>query len=664
MRQIGGRTTSDLAGYLLELFTTFSTNRGGSEEKWTRNWSAFCGQSTGYWKAEEGDDWRSNTFINITKMKAMSAFAICSDMVLQGGKIPFMLQESKASIMRREGLPPDAESAVEQGIDDMTSIIEEQCADCKADQQLLRCIMSGAIYGEMLAKMYVHDVQKRDFVAVNMAPQGMQGVPMQPEQQQQYTRFQEVIEDKSAPAWAYVSPWDIFRDLESDDIQGGRGFFHREEVTAWDLRTRARGGLFLPDAVERVIREAQNQSTGRASFSADGARAPGRGDYKSMGCKILYREFWGRVPKSIAKKFEAEMTSEEVLGVDLTTSELNNYEDDGREVEIMAVLADDHVVRYARVDPGQRPLFRAVWEERIDSPDGRGVADNLEDVQLVLNGAVRAFEDNKKLACNVQFAVIKEYLAAPLTFKPGAQIEIPMIAKDVRAALQQIIVADVGESLLNLIRLMERYADAASMIPQITQGVRPEKSADTAYELSQLLENAGKYIGSVIRNIDNGLIEPIISEMYRYNMADPDLTQGKGAYSVQALGFSSFQARVVRQQRLLQVIQLVLGSEALGQDQDIRELFTELLKSMDLDPKQTELSDERKKERGEQASQAQQAALELQESVKDEDHRRAMEMEEVKGQHKIEQIQAKATADAELKGLDAGMRVQSAMGVM
>ena len=117
-----------------------------------------------------------------------------------------------------------------------------------------------------------------------------------------------------------------------------------------------------------------------------------------------------------------------------------------------------------------------MWEIDLDGISGTGVADNVESVQMVLNGMVRAFEDNKKLAANVIVAIKKALLLEwSGTFKPGELIEVAEEAKSAAEAIQQIIIQDVGETLLSGIALMERYAEEGSMLPKILQGTAFEK---------------------------------------------------------------------------------------------------------------------------------------------------------------------------------------------
>lgn len=299
-------------------------------------------------------------------------------------------------------------------------------------------------------------------------------------------------------------------------------------------------------------------------------------------------------------------TKNSVRGTDLLEPE-----NDGDDIEVGVCMAEDEVIRLVKIRQGSRPHGRVVWEINLDDDHGIGVADNVESVQTVLNGMVRAFEDNKKLSANIIIA-LKKALITNWTgeFKPGELLEISEEAKSATEAISQIIIQDVGDSLLTGIALMERYADEGSQLPKILQGnVAEKRKPDTLGEISILQANAGKYLGSVIKNYDEGLIEPVVSRFYEYNMLDPDVQKGKGNYIAKPLGFSSFQNKIIRLQKILQAITLTLQSPVLAQEVRLKELQSEVYKALDIDPQQVFKTKEEKAADAQAMAQAQQSQM-------------------------------------------------------
>jgi hypothetical protein len=162
-------------------------------------------------------------------------------------------------------------------------------------------------------------------------------------------------------------------------------------------------------------------------------------------------------------------------------------------------------------------------------------------------------------------------------------LDIASECDDARKAFSQVVLTDVSSQCLNLIPKCDQYAEEDSMLPRITQGMESDKTM-TAYETAQQLEKATKYISTVIRNFDESWIEPVIDWCYRYNMMDPKIQKGKGAYKIQALGFASFQDKVVRVQQLRGALMLALSNPVLTYNTEIRELLQELYRRSDIDP--------------------------------------------------------------------------------
>jgi hypothetical protein len=565
----------------------------------------------------------------MTKIKVLSAYSMVIDMLLQGGMLPFALALSPWDEIVMEDLPQDQQEILQDKIDDMTGLIHQQILDCNGDRELMKCVMSGAKLGEAYWRSFVHDITRRGFQGVNMAPQGVAN----PERFGRFEYFENTI---TVPGFEYVSCWDIFRDLETDDMQKSRGYCQRGHDSPYDLRQLKGEPHYIDDAIDRVI---ENHSKALSTTKKDNIK-PGLRNIKNRYNVIEKLVFWCRVPRKTLENFESELKGSEI------SSLATDFKNDGDEVEIGAVMAENEVIRLFRIRPESRPHGRVVWEIDLDGTSGIGVADNVESVQMVLNGMVRAFEDNKKLSANI-IAAIKKSLLIDWSgeFKPGELVEVSEEARSAAEAIQQIIFQDVGETLLSGIGLMERYGDEISMLPKILQGAIHEKQkADTLGELNILQANAGKYLGSVIKNYDEGMIEPIISRFYEYNMLDEAVTKGKGNYIAKPLGFSGFQNKILRLTKILQALNLVISSPAIAAETRLKPLLEETFKGLDVDPQQVFKTRQEKEADAQAMAQARQQALDEQGVVLLSKYKAEMEKEVTKIQHqhkaKLEQMEA------------------------
>ncbi len=634
-----------LAKYLLELYSEFQKNRAGKEQKWRKNLDAYRSISDGYWKKGEGEDWRSDTFVPMTKMKVLAGYSMVIDMILQGGEIPFTLIPSPYDMTVMEELPEEQRNQIQDSIEDATRNIKQQFQDCRADRAMMKHILSGAIFGETIAKIGVHEVKRRGWQEVQMAPAGIEQAP--------HVRYERFEDAKVAPNWSYVSVWDFWYDVESEDLQTGTGCIQRELTSAYELRKLKGQEFYIDEAIERAILAA------KAPGGSEHGGGTDQGDLKPADREITHRrkpvrklEFWVRVPKSVADEFEGGIAGKTDYGIDI--------EADGNEVEIHAMMADEEVIRYTRNHPENRPYYRTKWEEILDHDEGYGVADNVAPLQKPLNGMVRAFEDNKKLSANVLMAVKEEMLAekdGALT--PGKRIKVSEEVDDVRKALQQVIIQDVGQTLIDGIALFERYMDESSHIPKIIQGMSAEKrKPDTLGEMQILYKSAGTYLAGVIRNYDEGLIEPIVNEFHDFNMEDPSVERGKGNFIARAIGFTSFQDKIVRGQSLMQLLALILQDEELRAQNKLREFMREIYRSRDIDPDQFLLTEEEllAKQQQQMEMQAMAEAKAMQQMVA----ANQMQMQQAEQQAALQEQQAQAQhqRDMEKAAVEGDMRSQ------
>ena len=602
---------SALADYLKTLFDNWAKTRQTLlESKWRDNENAFLGIATVTWKKGEAEDWRSSSLINLTRQKVLAAYAIVIDMLLQGGEIPFMLKPSPWTEIAMRHMPAEYHEAVEDEIDKMQQQIRQQLADCHADRALMRNILSNAVYGETVAKTEVRPVTRKGFIPLQTNGETPDA-----------TRFVRYEFERAQLSWRDVNLWDIFRDLEATDLVKGRGTFERTFVTPYELRKDMADGGYLDDQIKRVIRDGaayvQNQQTKQPDHPASSHRK-----IVSPERIIERREFWGRVPRELAERLEHELAGGQATQETYQEREENR----GDEIEVKVVLANDLIILYSRNADGDRPYYRSIWEMGLnDAVEPHGIADAVKNTQDDLTGCWRAMQDNIKLAANVILAIKRRFLLnVPDSLKPGTILDLSEDCEDARQAMQQVIVQDVSGALDKLLGIIEKYSDQESQLPRIAQGQAFEKyGPETAYEVSRIMEQAGKYMGAVIKNQDERLLEPIIEAFYQYIMMDPSVPEGKGDYLVQALGFSSFQDRFVRLTKIQQLLSIVLQNETLVVETRLRELLEEIAKALDLDPRQLLKSREEREAEIQAAQQDPMASIQMEGAQAKTDRERA-----------------------------------------
>jgi hypothetical protein len=584
---MGTDTSLPIAGandWLRQRFTQFEDNRKTIQLKWDRNHLAFIRQDgPEVWKEDEGKDWRSRTYLGKTREKVMAATALIIDILLQSGKVPYAFKPSRWQ--NGELVTPDDEMLISQSIDAMTAHVDQQLVDTHADRQLMKHAMSIGLYGKTWGKKIVHNVKRSGWRKQTLTIDGIEDYSRVPSAEtwgKWSTQFM-------APGWAYVPVWDIFWDLEAgNNIQESAGLFHRQIVSPFWMRSKIGKPYFITNNIIAAIKEVvPNQATSVQAnvndTSDSGSLAPMLRDVRYRTNTLTYREYWGRMPRSHAEAIETELATQGWAGepADLMVA---GADDAGDEVEVLACTCGSYIVRYCRNEPNNRPFVTGDCEDNIEEETPWGIADNCEPLQMVINGAMRAFEDNKKLAANVILAVKRRLVEKmPNTIKPGMKLEVTEECDDARKAIQQVIIQDVGQSLVSLLEMALPMLDDASMVPRIAQGFT-DPNVQTATEVSVRQVQASKYIGMLIRNLDEGIIEPMIEYLYGYNMDDPDVVAGKGNYTVQALGFSAYQNKVERLRKVQELLALALSNPSLEKMTKLENLYREVVKATDLDP--------------------------------------------------------------------------------
>jgi hypothetical protein len=175
----------------------------------------------------------------------------------------------------------------------------------------------------------------------------------------------------------------------------------------------------------------------------------------------------------------------------------------------------------------------------------------------MINGASRLLVDNKALAGNCMFEIDVEALVPGQDLSsvyPGKKWVLRPGARG--PAIRPVAVPDVSGVLLEMIQLFESYAEAAGGVS--TPPV-PENAAANATGLSIALSAAGEGLRSVIRRLDDEIVEPLVERVYRWIMEYGDTDLAKGPARVRAVSTATAQAKEIRSGRLLEFLSVVVG---------------------------------------------------------------------------------------------------------
>ena len=646
--------TTDLAEYVDKKINSWlKQKKEFLELKFQKNFEAVTNQDYRLqtWKKGEGTGWRSRTWIGFVRVKIWTLYSVFVDTILQGGNVPFDLTPDPSET--EDNMSEEYIEDRDNRIASMKRKIKSQLKLRKADREYLLKWLSGAYYGMAFSKFDVDPVVSRQFKQVDMGLDDVREY-LSPEEAAQYVRFERTAESEDVPGHRYVSVWNMVWDMEYGNLRDGEGYAESIPSSTADLKDLKNKPGFIKNNIQRVIDEHREKVSGAEDQAS---MTPGLRNIRDRQRKHTRYEYYMLAPRKLVESFEKTMKSRHKTDT-ITLGSLEDYalaESSGDMVEIMGEIAEREIIRHVRNETGKRNHHMFMMETALDESHGNGVADNMEDVQASLVGMIRAFEDNKKLSANVTAAIKSRFFVNPSQLDdivPGKKYEIADTCPDVRQAILPIVWPDVGESLVSGIGMMERWKDDVSMIPTILQGFNlPKQKADTAFEISQMMENSGKYIGMLVRNNDEQLIEPEITDIYEYNMLyDPDESI-KCNCQVTAEGFTGFRNKIIRGEAIKNILAMVLSSEYLMGQVKMPPHLEPIYESLGFNPddfiKSEEELEEDAQRQAEREARAKQEAIEAMSLEKQLDAQGKIAVEEAKTEGKLEEIDAKGETDIE-----------------
>ena len=578
-------------------------NRRPAEEKWDRNRAAREADPSidpkGTWKKDENaHKWKSDTMIDVTKQKCVAAQSMVRDQVLKTG-VPYRLT------MRDEGPKTDLEQTnpqlmlqIENSIEYSTALIDRQLDDCDAQKHVLLAVDSAIGYGRYWLHSYTREMVEQRYVEVEPGS----GV---------YERATDVIDSKGVE-WVPIR--EMYWDMENvHDPMNGEYIIRKQEKSPSFVQQKKGVPNFLPLQIDKALSRDVGTVDGASKATDDSETNNAVRELPNRRKSVEYVTFWAKVPNRIATDFEIQMATDQNLNVPGPAPTAGAEPDDYRNmVEVYVVTANGVVIGYAR-EPGKRPYFTDVWETSTDDGLGRGIPDNCECVQKVLNGMVRSMENNMKLTSSFLVAVARENAQENIEDvmgREGGVITIdPNAEGGARNAVQQINFRDTTGPLAKGIAMFMEFADLASNIPRAEQG-QQSSNPQTAFELQQRLERSSKYISGGIKQIDNG-IQWLITEFYEYNMENPEIVEGKGDFLVKATGFGSFDNRVIKLQKLMQYLSLISSDPDLRAKANIDWILESIAEAMDIEKDQAVKSKDQQAEEAQAKEQSEERLLQI-----------------------------------------------------
>lgn len=198
--------------------------------------------------------------------------------------------------------------------------------------------------------------------------------------------------------------------------------------------------------------------------------------------------------------------------------------DPDRDYAVQSWVIGRHTIK-TQLNPSPRlrhPYFITSFEKVPGTVSGHGLPDLLEDIQEVCNATLRALVNNLGFASGPQVVVNDDALAPTengdemYPWKRWHVVTDPMDPGQNKPPISFFQPASNAQELLSVYTAMSKLADEISAIPSYITGSSQSMggAGRTASGLSMLMGNAEKILQTVAANIDNDVMDPLLSALY------------------------------------------------------------------------------------------------------------------------------------------------------
>lgn len=595
-----GATTDEksgsLASFVEGLFTKSETARLSDEQRWItcyRNYRGLYGPDVAFTDTE-----KSRVFVKVTKTKVIAAYSQVTDVLFGNSQFPLTVNPTTLPEGVADTVHFDASPEAEQGRDILKSIFSPAKPSKDLMSKLggmstkLKPISDKLVEGPgvtpsaitfhpaMIAakkmEKKIHDQLEECQASKHLRMMAYElvlfgtGVMKGPLAiNKEYPNWSETGEYKPelkmVPTASHTSLWNFYPDPDATSMDDCEYVIERHKLSRSQLRQLKRRPNFRANAIDTAISMGESYEKKWWEMAMD--------DDSTSGEVVRYEvlEFWGYVDMDLLKRHMPSIPTE-----------LRDME----QVAVNAWVCNGQLLRLVLnpYKPSIIPYYVVPYEINPYSMFGIGLAENMEDSQMLMNGFMRMAVDNAVLSGNLVFEVDETNLV------PGQDLKVypgKVFRRQGGAPGQAIFgtkFPNVANENLQLFDKARVLADESTGFPSFAHGQTGVSGVGrTASGISMLMSAANGNIRAVVKNIDDYLLAPLGRAFFSFNMQfdfDPEI---RGDLEVKAQGTESLMANEVRSQRLMQFLQTT-QNPALMPFVKADYIIREIAKSLDLDP--------------------------------------------------------------------------------
>lgn len=355
---------------------------------------------------------------------------------------------------------------------------------------------------------------------------------------------QPVVQVTQVLEWERVDPFDMYPAPWARSVSEGP-MIRKHRLTREALTEMIGVEGFSDDGIREVLDMYGESGIDADWLSVDSRKARAEGKLTISATTntglIDAIQYWGSVSGKMLREW----------GMDI-----KQVPDQSKEYQVEVWLVGPHVIKAVlNADPlARRPFYAASYERVPGTVWGNCVYDLMSDCADMCNAAARSLAANLGISSGPQVVVNVSRLPTGESITQMYPWKIWQVEEDpMGGSAKPIEFFQPTSNAAELMGVYEKFsnlADEYTGVPKYTTGVEGTPGAGrTASGLSMMLGNASKIIKQVVSGVDNGVIEPLLSRLYYYNMryaTDPDL---KGAVNVVPRGAMSLTTKDAAQVR-------------------------------------------------------------------------------------------------------------------
>ena len=590
---------SGAASFIQGQFRKSKDHRLSDEERWLmayRNYRGIYGPDVQFTDTE-----KSQAFVKITKTKVLAAYAQIVDVLFAGSKFPVGIESRKYPNNVAGEVNYDPNAITSEKVEEMAGVqytpkrpiarpdIEKDLGPYKDKLEPISDELEmgsgdspSAVYFEP-AKLAAQTMERKmhDQLDETSASKHLRSVAFETclfgtgilkgpfAFDKEYPRWDEEGNYdplyETIPKVEYVSIWDLYPDPDARNMAEAEYTIQRHRLNRTQLRALKRRPHFRTESIELAIEQGpqyQREYWEDALDESNNSESPDR--YEVL-------EYWGVLDAELAEQADIDLPEEM---------------EDRDEVQVNVWVCNGQILRLVinPFTPTRIPYSAVPYELNPYGFFGIGVAENMEDTQLLMNGFMRMAVDNGALSGNLLIEIDETNLVPgqDLSVYPGKVFRRQ--GGQVGAAIHGTKFPNVSNELLMMFDKARQLSDEATGIPSYSHGVGGVMGVGrTASGMSMLMGAAAQNIKAVVRNLDDYLLAPLGKALFAFNMQFSfDQMYTKGDLAVTARGTESLMRNEIRSQRLLQFMQMT-ANQQMAPFVKYDFILRELAASMDLD---------------------------------------------------------------------------------